>query len=190
MSIKALKRRAREARAWLGEQCLPLWAEAGVARTGGFLPALAMSHRPPEEAGDAGGPATQEAMMALFALAPRVGFDAEQADQLCAAARAAIDAGEGSDPPEPDGARTLASACASLLAALETAGDRARAEETDALAAACDGFDTLMDDFLTYEGGWIAGYDAGGLPLASDMPARLARHIAAALGPLVELAET
>ncbi len=50
-------------------------------------------------------------------------------------------------------------------------------------------FDTLMDENLTFEGGWIAGHDAGGLPLDRDMPAELALDFAGTFIRLLEVVQ-
>jgi len=81
MSIKAVKRRAREARYWLGQCCLPLWADAGLVRGEGFVAALDMNHRAPDDPvlADALG---QAAMADLFKLGPRVGFAPDRSAEL------------------------------------------------------------------------------------------------------------
>ena len=190
MSIKALRRRAREAHHWLGERCLPLWAEAGLAQGGGFVSALGMNHRALVDGEAAGGAASQDAMIALFSLAPRVGFDADRASWLIETAQSVrIDAGAEVDP-DPTGHRTLASDCEAFAKALTTVLSAGAAADVAQLHAVRDSFDTLMDDLLTLEGGWIAGYDAAGLPLTDHIHTPLARHVVDALGPLLELAET
>jgi len=189
VSIKALQRRAREARYWLGQRALPLWADVGFLRDGGALAALEMNHRPGEAPmlGDAD---DQVAIADLFALAERVGFDAERASLLRSQALDAAAKQEKSVGPNAgDPARSLRSACDDLRLRLMSF---ASAEGEDAILArlaASRAFDTLMDDFLTPEGGWIVGYDAQGLPVARDIPAKLAAPIAAALSPLLPLGE-
>ena len=59
----------------------------------------------------------------------------------------------------------------------------------DAIVPAALGFDTLMDENLTFEGGWIARHGADGLPLDQDMPATLALDLAGALIRLLEVVE-
>lgn len=171
--------------------CLPLWADAGVARSGGFLGRLQLNHRPFEEDGP-GSAADQAALIELFRLAGAAGFDTERAERLIEDARAQI--GDAADTPAPDAdvfpgdARTLRSQCRVLSAALIELDADGEAEVSS--AAACAAFDDLMDDFLTFEGGWIVGYDADGLPLSAEMPAQYARDIARVFAPLIALAET
>ncbi|MEO0465506.1 MAG: hypothetical protein AAF216_03100 [Pseudomonadota bacterium] len=186
MSIKALTRRARETRYWLGQACLPLWADVGVVRAKGFVSALEMNHRPDDD-----GPLADDlghaGMAALFELAPRVGFDPDFGAELAELATAAL---QGRTPPTltsepgPSGARSLAGQCANLRALLLDA-TRSSSATSDAVAA----FDVLMDEYLTPEGGWIAGYDTDGQPSRSDMPAFLGRDVARALGPMLALVE-
>lgn len=190
MSIKALRRRAREAHHWLGERCLPLWAEAGLAHGGGFVAALGMNHRTLADGEEVGGAASQDAMIALFSLAPRVGFDGDRADWLIETAQTARETAPAEDTVDPTGHRTLASDCQAFAHALSGALSADAVIGADELRTICDSFDTLMDDLLTLEGGWIAGYDAAGLPLADQIHTSLARHVVDALGPLLELAET
>ena len=99
MSLKALQRRAREARHWLGERALPLWSEAGALRgDGGFASALELNHRPLPEP-EAAAPSGQLALVSLFRLAPHVGFSAEIA---AARIEAALEiAGADAAPPIP-----------------------------------------------------------------------------------------
>ena len=190
MSIKALRRRAREARHWLGDRCLPLWADAGLAQGGGFVPALGMNHRALSDGEEVGGAASQEAMIALFSLAPRVGFDARRAEWLIETAQSVRVETAAEEASDPTGHRTLAGDCQAFTDAMAAIHSGGADAEHAQLLAICDSFDTLMDDLLTLEGGWIAGYDAAGLPLTDQIHTPLARHVVAALGPLLELAET
>lgn len=186
MSIKALNRRAREARQWLGQSCLPLWAEAGLVRGQGFVAALDMNHRAPDDA-DLADALGHAAMADLFDLAPRVGFDIERGAEIALLARRKL---TGEAPPEPTsgrstaGQKSMAGQCAIFRAHL-IAIDRDPAALGDAISA----FDTLMDDFLTPEGGWIATYGADGQPDHSGIPAYLARDLARAMSPLLSLIE-
>lgn len=187
MSIKALQRRAREAQQWLGQRALPLWSEVGMLREGGVVACLQLNHRPGDET-TMGDRQAQEAMARLFALAPAVGFDREAAETLVAKLSAAAETAPG---PEGDLAavRSLKSVCDDLRLRLITL---VTAQGEDAILtsrAACRAFDTLMDDFLTPEGGWIAGYDENGLLTHSVIPSALAGVIAAALEPLLPLAK-
>jgi hypothetical protein len=189
MSLKALQRRAREARYWLGQRALPLWADVGFVREGGVVAALQLNHRPAEDAVP-GDRAAQEAMTDLLALAPLVGFDPERAEALQQRAlKAADEMAQATAPSAGLPARSLKAACDELRRRLFSL---ASAEGEDAILArmaASRAFDTLMDDFLTPEGGWIAGYDEAGLPAATDMPAWLAGPVSAALGPLLPFGE-
>lgn len=190
MSLKALQRRAREARHWLGERALPLWSEAGLLRgEDGFASALELNHRPLPEP-EAAAPSGQLALVSLFRLAPQVGFDT---DKATACIEAALEiAGEDavlSIPTVPGAARSLVTLCDRLRTRTLSF---ASAQGEDAILgakAASRTFDQLMDDFLTPEGGWIMGYDAAGLPIMNDIPAIGAAPVAAALGPLVALLE-
>ena len=58
---------------------------------------------------------------------------------------------------------TQAEALRAHLARLRLVRDDATADRARA------GFDTIMDEHLTPEGGWMASYDADGLPLNTDM---------------------
>ncbi len=81
MAFKALQRRAREARRWLFDRCLPLWSEAGLHRDGRFHEALEVSCRPAD--GYASETLTQAAQTAAFATAYRLGWQPETARSLC-----------------------------------------------------------------------------------------------------------
>jgi len=186
LSIKALKRRARDVRSWLGQCCLPLWAEAGLVRGQGFVARLEDNHRAVEEPvlADALGHA---AMADLFSLSARVGFDTERGADLVTLAKRQL---TGSPPPEPGaarahaGQRTMAGQCALLRAHLMAlAGNDAAA--ADAVLA----FDTLMDDFLTPQGGWIAGFADDGRADPPGIPTYLGRDLARAAAPLLDLIE-
>ncbi|MEL7130137.1 MAG: AGE family epimerase/isomerase, partial [Pseudomonadota bacterium] len=50
-------------------------------------------------------------------------------------------------------------------------------------------FDTLMDEYLTPEGGWIDHYSADGQVLAKSMPASTLYHILAALNYLIDMVD-
>ena len=190
MSLKALQRRAREARHWLGERALPLWSEAGALRgDGGFASALELNHRPLPEP-EAAAPSGQLALVSLFRLAPHVGFSAEIA---AARIEAALEiAGADAAPPiptVPGAARSLVTLCDRLRTRLASFSGAAGEDAILGAKAASRTCDQLMDDFLTPEGGWIMGYDAAGLPVVNDIPAIGAAPVAAALGPLVALLE-
>ena len=158
-----------------------------MRRDGGVIAGLQLNHRPGDDSLE-GDRAAQKAMARLFALAPAVGFDRETAETVLARLRAAAQTA-----PEPKGdlvaARSLKSVCDDLRLRLITL---ATAQGEDAILtsrAACRAFDTLMDDFLTPEGGWIAGYDAKGFLAHSVIPSALAAPIAAAFEPLLPLAQ-
>lgn len=191
MSLKAMQRRAREARTWLGGPCLTLWSREGLAPGGdAFVEALELNHRIGETVA-AGGPAAQKAMKSLFELAPRVGFDTERAGELIELADARLaELGEANAAGRTrPGARTMAACCEDLRTRILSF---ASAEGEDVILtsrAACRSFDTLMDDFLTPEGGWIAAWTAEGHPAVIDMPAREAGPLASALSPLIALIE-
>ncbi|MEL6567922.1 MAG: hypothetical protein AAFQ22_05850 [Pseudomonadota bacterium] len=187
MSIKALQRRAREAQHWLGQCALPLWAEVGFLRDGGVLAALELNHRPGDDP-KSGDVAAQRAIAQMFALAPAVGFDAEVAKALRARADAAAETAMEADLPSSP-TRSLQSVCDELRLRLITLTTAAGEDAILTSRAASRTFDLLMDDFLTPEGGWIVGYDENGLPAGSTIPAALAEPIAAALEPLLPLAE-
>ena len=57
----------------------------------------------------------------------------------------------------------------------------------DAATRAVLSFDTLMDEYLTPEGGWIDHYDAAGQVIAADMPASTGYHVALAFDELIRL---
>ncbi len=335
-SFKALQRRAREARHWLMDGCFPLWAEAGVHRSGVFIDALQLNHRASDWI-ETALVSTQARQTGLFAIAHGYGWQVDRALELCEsglerlggpalredglpgtridvegeqltepapsretaleilraygliadllpalAGRAETAASElraclhkhGESQPQPDMAalemRTelawlealperyeragLRRARESLLGAITDApawrvfdavdmiwraarlredfdpetlaalferacgeiggdgglahgdtGERHALDHTLALrahlammesgrdadtrtaAALC--FDMLMDENLTFEGGWIARHGADGLPLDQDMPAGLAIDIAGAFTRLVEVVE-
>ncbi|MEM9740068.1 MAG: hypothetical protein AAF829_09380 [Pseudomonadota bacterium] len=187
MSLKALQRRAREAQHWLGQRALPLWAEVGFLRDGGVVSALDLNHRPPEDAqhGDQG---AQKAIIQFFALAPTVGFDIELAKALGEQAARAIETVPTADFALPP-ARSLKSACDDLRLRLVTLSSAVGEDAVLTSRAASRAFDTLMDEFLTPEGGWIIGYTEAGLLAGSSIPASMAGPISAALEPLLPLAE-
>jgi len=60
----------------------------------------------------------------------------------------------------------------------------------DLLEEVCNGFDRLMDGFLTFEGGWIARYDGAGQPGIQDMPAAPGADLAATFADLIAFCET
>ena len=190
MSLKALQRRAREARHWLGARALPLWSEAGSLRgEGGFVSALELNHRPASDVGlaDAAG---QHALIALFRLAPEVGYDAEiAAARIEAALETAGDVAPVMPPPPTDTTRRLERVCDQLRTRVISFASGQGEDAILGAKAASRTFDRLMDEFLTPEGGWIMGYDAAGLLTVQDIPAIGAAPVAAALGPLVALLE-
>ena len=149
-----------------------------------------MNHRALSDGEEVGGAGSQDAMIALFSLAPRVGFDADRAAWLIETAQSVRVDAPAEEDADPTGHRTLARDCETFADALTAVVSAGAAAEHAQLRAVCDSFDTLMDDLLTLEGGWIAGYDAAGLPLTDQIHTPLARHVVAALGPLLELAET
>jgi mannose-6-phosphate isomerase len=55
-------------------------------------------------------------------------------------------------------------------------------------AGAAASFDSLMDDYLTDAGGWIDHFDAGGGPIAGDMPASTGYHVVLAFAELIRVA--
>lgn len=184
MSIKAVKRRAREARYWLGQCCLPLWADAGLVRGEGFVAALDMNHRAPDDPvlADALG---QAAMADLFKLGPRVGFAPDRSAELFDLANRHTVGTPPAPPMKPAaGEKSLSGQCADLRARL-----LAFADDDSATAEVIAGFDALMDEFLTPEGGWIAGYTANGQPSRKDIPAYLGRDLVRALAPLIAIIE-
>lgn len=191
MSLKALQRRAREARTWLGGPCLTLWSREGLAPGGeSFVEALQLNHRAGDEVAP-GSAAAQSAMRNLFALAPRVGFDSERAGELVALASAQLET-LGAEPvarKSRPGARTMAACCEDLRTRLLSFASAQGEDVILTSRAACRSFDTLMDDFLTPEGGWVAAYTAEGLPAVIDMPAREAGPLAGAMSPLLALIE-
>ncbi|MCI4645539.1 MAG: hypothetical protein MRY64_12230 [Hyphomonadaceae bacterium] len=156
---------------------------------GGFIQALEMNHRPsPEpEPGDAAG---QQALISLFELAPRVGFDVETAQTRITEARAAMEKMDQDSPVHslPAG-RSLAVVCDEMRTRLASYTGAGVEDAILGAKAASRSFDQLMDEFLTPEGGWIMGYDKMGLPVAQEIPAIGAGPIAAALRPLVLLLE-
>jgi mannose/cellobiose epimerase-like protein (N-acyl-D-glucosamine 2-epimerase family) len=81
MSIKALQRRAREARTWLKTACFPLWAETGLSRGGWFPDALLLNHRPPDMV-DAS-ISTQARAGQVFAQAAALGWEPERCGEIC-----------------------------------------------------------------------------------------------------------
>lgn len=190
MSIKALQRRAREARHWLGERALPLWSEVGCLRgEDGFLRALALNHRPPAEP-EAGDVVSQQALIALFRLAPWTGFPVDTATACIESAL--IVAGKEVPPQtglDAPASRSLPVLCDQLRTRLASFAGGAGEDAILGAKAACRSFDQLMDEFLTPEGGWIMGYDEAGLPVVQDIPALGAGPVATALGPLVALLE-
>lgn len=191
MSLKALQRRAREARTWLGGPCMTLWSREGLAPGGdAFLEALQLNHRAGEEAKE-GSASAQSAMRDLFALAPRVGFDSERASELVALATARLEAlgTEAAPRKARPGARTMAACCEDLRTRLLSFASAQGEDVILTSRAACRSFDTLMDDFLTPEGGWVAAYTAEGLPAVIDMPAREAGPLTGAMSPLLALIE-
>lgn len=184
MSIKAVKRRAREARYWLGQCCLPLWADAGLIRGEGFVAALDMNHRAPDAhvLADALG---QAAMADLFKLGPRVGFATDRSAELFDLANRHTVGTPPAPPLKPAaGEKSLSGQCAELRIALF-----AFAENETAAPEVASAFDVLMDEYLTPEGGWIAGYTADGQPSRLDMPAYLGRDLVRALAPLIAIIE-
>ncbi|MEM1149632.1 MAG: hypothetical protein AAGI03_03630 [Pseudomonadota bacterium] len=187
MSIKALQRRAREAHQWLGQRALPLWADVGMLREGGVVSALQLNHRP-NEAPEPGTPQAQVAMANLFALAPAVGFDRAISEDVLAKLKAAENTALEQDVRFA-AAHSLEAICDDLrlsLISLTTADNTAANGVSE---AACRAFDTLMDDFLTPEGGWFVGYGEDGLLSHPDIPAALAGAVAAPMALLLPLAQ-
>lgn len=83
-SLKALQRRAREARHWLMDACFPLWAETGVSRSGVFIDALHLNHRAPDDTASAS-VVTQARQTSLFAIAFGQGWQPDRSLELCRA---------------------------------------------------------------------------------------------------------
>ena len=77
MSRSALKRRAKEARAWLFEACFPLWAERGTSDTGLFEESLTLDHLSEDQLTTR--VRVQARQTYVFAEALRLGWQAETA---------------------------------------------------------------------------------------------------------------
>lgn len=80
MTSSALKRRAREARSWLHENCFPLWSREGVLPAGLFREALDITHRPFDT--DIVRVRVQARQTYVFCKARRLGWDESRADRL------------------------------------------------------------------------------------------------------------
>ncbi len=60
-----------------------------------------------------------------------------------------------------------------------------RTGEARAGLLACRSFDTLFDEYLTEDGGWIDHFSAEGSPIAATMPASTGYHVVLALSELI-----
>ncbi len=91
---------------------------------------------------------------------------------------------QGRGVPAGATALTMAAQAAALMAHLSRLQDGVDAE-TARLAAAS--FDALMDNHLTPEGGWIAAYDAAGLPVDRQIETRHADLVSRAFTRLIDI---
>lgn len=80
MTSSALKRRAREARSWLDDNCFTLWSREGVLPSGLFREALDITHRPLDP--EAVRVRVQARQTYVFCKARRLGWDEGRADRL------------------------------------------------------------------------------------------------------------